>query len=340
MLSLLLTPSFTTTTTEMNRSEQENLFRQAHDIRLMQEEKARQHHRPRHYSQGNIRHLHTQTDTRSVGVRDDLMLSVLKSPLLIERRHSPVTAATQAPIISTTRCAYAALRGSEDELVNNSGQAHAGAGFHFLRRFRPNTSPRLEGRSRRVSTPLRHKSRSRSHLQAKILDPSSPGNDDIEGDGVDDGVTEEMDDAADSGVHDPYYPIALPIDQAYKAKYAFHRRHGRTFQERVYVFLEHPGGWFCFIYHFIVFMLVLVCLIFSVLSTIEDYTDFTNETLFWMEIWLVVFFGLEYCIRLWSAGCRSKYMGLWGRLRFIRKPICIIGKSFPLFSLSAIKLKG
>ncbi|GJQ83138.1 hypothetical protein Trydic_g15375 [Trypoxylus dichotomus] len=71
-------------------------------------------------------------------------------------------------------------------------------------------------------------------------------------------------------------------------------------------------------------MLVLVCLIFSVLSTIESYTNFANETLFWMEICLVVFFGVEYLVRLWSAGCRSKYMGFWGRLRFIRKPICII----------------
>lgn len=73
-------------------------------------------------------------------------------------------------------------------------------------------------------------------------------------------------------------------------------------------------------------MLVLVCLIFSVLSTIDTYQDFANETLFWMEICLVVFFGVEYCIRLWSAGCRSKYMGFWGRMRFVRKPICIIGK--------------
>lgn len=39
-----------------------------------------------------------------------------------------------------------------------------------------------------------------------------------------------------------------------------------------------------------------------------------------------MFFGLEYSVRLWSAGCRSKYMGCMGRLRFIRKPICIIGK--------------
>jgi len=30
------------------------------------------------------------------------------------------------------------------------------------------------------------------------------------------------------------------------------------------------------------FMLVLVCLIFSVLSTIEHYMDIANQTLFWM----------------------------------------------------------
>nr|XP_044605920.1 potassium voltage-gated channel subfamily KQT member 1-like [Equus asinus] len=42
------------------------------------------------------------------------------------------------------------------------------------------------------------------------------------------------------------------------------------------------------------------------------------------EIVLVVFFGTEYAVRLWSAGCRSKYVGIWGRLRFARKPISII----------------
>uniref|UniRef100_A0A3B3UES0 IKs producing slow voltage-gated potassium channel subunit alpha KvLQT1 n=1 Tax=Poecilia latipinna TaxID=48699 RepID=A0A3B3UES0_9TELE len=39
---------------------------------------------------------------------------------------------------------------------------------------------------------------------------------------------------------------------------------------------------------------------------------------------LVVFFGVEYFVRVWSAGCRSKYVGIWGRLRFARKPISII----------------
>lgn len=53
---------------------------------------------------------------------------------------------------------------------------------------------------------------------------------------------------------------------------------------------------------------------------------FCSVYFFFQEICLVVFFGAEYLVRLWSAGCRSKYMGFWGRLRFIRKPICIIGK--------------
>ncbi|XP_048372214.1 potassium voltage-gated channel subfamily KQT member 1-like [Sphaerodactylus townsendi] len=97
-----------------------------------------------------------------------------------------------------------------------------------------------------------------------------------------------------------------------------------SMQGDVYNFLERPSGWKCFIYHFTVFLLVLVCLIFSVLSTIEHYSEFATGTLFWMEIVLVVFFGAEYVVRLWSAGCRSKYVGIKGRVRFARKPISII----------------
>ncbi|XP_039623954.1 potassium voltage-gated channel subfamily KQT member 1 [Polypterus senegalus] len=97
-----------------------------------------------------------------------------------------------------------------------------------------------------------------------------------------------------------------------------------SMQGDVYNFLERPSGLKCFLYHFTVFLMVLICLIFSVLSTIEQYAEFASGTLFWMEIVLVVFFGSEYVVRLWSAGCRSKYIGFKGRLRFARKPISII----------------
>ncbi|XP_071014422.1 potassium voltage-gated channel subfamily KQT member 1.1 isoform X2 [Oncorhynchus clarkii lewisi] len=72
------------------------------------------------------------------------------------------------------------------------------------------------------------------------------------------------------------------------------------------------------------FLIVLACLILSVLSTIGQYQALAHGTLFWVEIVLVVLFGVEYGVRLWSAGCRSKYVGVWGRLRFARKPISII----------------
>uniref|UniRef100_A0A8D0MFP3 Potassium voltage-gated channel subfamily KQT member 1 n=1 Tax=Sus scrofa TaxID=9823 RepID=A0A8D0MFP3_PIG len=102
------------------------------------------------------------------------------------------------------------------------------------------------------------------------------------------------------------------------------------------------------------FLIVLVCLIFSVLSTIEQYVALATGTLFWMEIVLVVFFGTEYAVRLWSAGCRSKYVGIWGRLRFARKPISIIdlivvvasmvvlcvGSKGQVFATSAIRYAG
>lgn len=83
---------------------------------------------------------------------------------------------------------------------------------------------------------------------------SSPGISASEVTGEDDNDGDEQAETVVSatGVPDPYYPIALPIDQAFKAKYVFHHRRGKTFQERLYVFLEHPGGWLCFIYHFTV----------------------------------------------------------------------------------------
>ncbi|XP_043192967.1 potassium voltage-gated channel subfamily KQT member 1-like isoform X2 [Amphibalanus amphitrite] len=103
------------------------------------------------------------------------------------------------------------------------------------------------------------------------------------------------------------------------------RKHVKTTcQGRIYNFLERPTGWKCFIYHFSVFMAVVICLIFSVLSTIDQYQEFADGTLFWMELVLVTFFGVEYFVRLWSAGCRSKYRGFLGRIRFARKPISII----------------
>uniref|UniRef100_A0A7G3AU16 Putative potassium voltage-gated channel subfamily protein kqt member 4 isoform x2 n=1 Tax=Lutzomyia longipalpis TaxID=7200 RepID=A0A7G3AU16_LUTLO len=43
-----------------------------------------------------------------------------------------------------------------------------------------------------------------------------------------------------------------------------------------------------------------------------------------MEIIVVIWFTIEFFLRLWSSGCRSRYQGAIGRLRFLKRPFCII----------------
>ena len=169
MLSVLFG---TTTITSMNRGEQETLYRQARNLRLHQESKA-QHNssqtnsKPRHHSYGNIHQIHSTTSSvnfhkqgmnyRSVfgndqqrplttSACDDLVLSVLKSPLRDQsllsnlssvaatsansdsaegsvNRMSTVTTTTtvdnNAPYSQGAGGAYSTLLASEDDLAED-----------------------------------------------------------------------------------------------------------------------------------------------------------------------------------------------------------------------------
>ncbi|GAB6030698.1 Potassium voltage-gated channel sub KQT member 1 [Chamberlinius hualienensis] len=97
-----------------------------------------------------------------------------------------------------------------------------------------------------------------------------------------------------------------------------------TFQGRVYNFLERPRTFWSIIYHCTSFLLLFACLTFSILSTMKDFADISTVALFWMEIGLVSFFGSEFVIRVWSAGCQGKFIGIWGRLRYMKNPTCVI----------------
>ncbi|XP_045714596.1 potassium voltage-gated channel subfamily KQT member 4 isoform X4 [Phyllostomus hastatus] len=103
---------------------------------------------------------------------------------------------------------------------------------------------------------------------------------------------------------------------------AAHKRY-RRLQNWVYNVLERPRGW-AFVYHAFIFLLVFSCLVLSVLSTIQEHQELANECLLILEFVMIVVFGLEYIIRVWSAGCCCRYRGWQGRLRFARKPFCVI----------------
>ncbi|XP_034643120.1 potassium voltage-gated channel subfamily KQT member 2 isoform X2 [Trachemys scripta elegans] len=97
----------------------------------------------------------------------------------------------------------------------------------------------------------------------------------------------------------------------------------RKLQNFLYNVLERPRGW-AFIYHAYVFLLVFSCLVLSVFSTIDEYQDSSEGALYILEIVTIVVFGVEYFVRIWAAGCCCRYRGWRGRLKFARKPFCVI----------------
>lgn len=214
MLSVVLSA----TTITMNRGEQETLFRQSRNLRLLTEAKAqhqrqlleiKQHQMLQRHSYGNIHQLsvssHMQGTNSGQVPCDDLVLSVLKSPLRDQsisvggggvisgsvgdiacsstnghHSHSHSSIPTPSP-----HGEFCNLPNSEDELVddiesalettnldssaNNKNSTSPGA-LKFLRRFRTNRTPRFEAHHRRVPTPAKRKGRSRSKSRADILD--------------------------------------------------------------------------------------------------------------------------------------------------------------------------
>ncbi|CAM4870875.1 unnamed protein product [Rotaria socialis] len=99
----------------------------------------------------------------------------------------------------------------------------------------------------------------------------------------------------------------------------------KIFQKKVYNFLERPSrGWICFVYHFLVFFVVLSCLVIGVICTISEYEEKITQKFIYVEIVLLIFFASEYVIRVWSAGCRAKFKGLTGRIKFMKTPISMI----------------
>nr|XP_056702197.1 potassium voltage-gated channel subfamily KQT member 4 isoform X1 [Euleptes europaea] len=116
-------------------------------------------------------------------------------------------------------------------------------------------------------------------------------------------------------------PLPLPPGGS-AARSAAHKRY-RRLQNCLYNVLERPRGW-AFIYHAFIFLLVFSCLVLSVFSTIPEHQKFANQCLFILEFVMIVVFGMEYIVRVWSAGCCCRYRGWQGRFRFARKPFCVI----------------
>ncbi|XP_065063684.1 potassium voltage-gated channel subfamily KQT member 1-like [Rhopilema esculentum] len=100
----------------------------------------------------------------------------------------------------------------------------------------------------------------------------------------------------------------------------------RDMQILVYNFLERPRSWPSIIYHSCVFLLILLSLVLSVVTTIDQFAknDVVEKTVFYLEIILIAVFTIEYGLRVWACSSHGTYSGCGGKFKFIRKPYMVI----------------
>uniref|UniRef100_A0A3B4GD05 Potassium voltage-gated channel subfamily KQT member 2-like n=1 Tax=Pundamilia nyererei TaxID=303518 RepID=A0A3B4GD05_9CICH len=112
----------------------------------------------------------------------------------------------------------------------------------------------------------------------------------------------------------------------------------RRLQNFLYNVLERPRGW-AFIYHAYVgtagrSLIFPPSLPNSRLS--EEYEKSSEDALYILEVVTIVVFGVEYMVRIWAAGCCCRYRGWRGRLKFARKPFCVIDIMVLIASISVL----
>lgn len=92
----------------------------------------------------------------------------------------------------------------------------------------------------------------------------------------------------------------------------------------IYHVLERQEGTRTLAYHLFVFCLTLISLVFGSISTIDEWRSTLDRPLYYGELILCIFFACELLIRIWSAGCLIKYRTLFGRIKFIFRPVIFI----------------
>ncbi|XP_074506078.1 potassium voltage-gated channel subfamily KQT member 3 isoform X2 [Sebastes fasciatus] len=112
-----------------------------------------------------------------------------------------------------------------------------------------------------------------------------------------------------------------PLNYSRPAKRNNVRR--RRIQNLLYDALERPRGW-ALLYHAFVFLIVLGCLILAILTTFKEHENVSAHWLVILETFAIFIFGAEFGLRVWAAGCCCRYKGWRGRLKFARKPLCIL----------------
>ena len=131
-------------------------------------------------------------------------------------------------------------------------------------------------------------------------------------------VNEELQGMNDSNIHltaiDKKNSFAtIPVIKQPMSRY-------ESCRKAIFHFMERPKSRIATLYHIMNFILIIVSMIMSVLSTIDTYEKdpFMVELVFCYEVGILCWFSVEYLLRVWASSYLSKYRGFGGKLRYMK----------------------
>ena len=118
------------------------------------------------------------------------------------------------------------------------------------------------------------------------------------------------------------------------------RRPISSLQRDVYEFLHRPNSWFAYTYHVLVFLIVFLCLIVTVFTTIKKFENFFWQLMLDIEKVIIVWFTGEFVIRLWASSCWPVYRGWIGKFRYLCCPAHAIDFVVIVVSISVMLIQS
>ena len=88
-------------------------------------------------------------------------------------------------------------------------------------------------------------------------------------------------------------------------------------KKNIFTLLEKPSSKLTVSYHLLIVLLIVTSVVLTVLATSYD-SQALIVTVYTVEIVTLIWFSLEFILRIWSAGCKAHYRGLKGRLQFFK----------------------